>query len=154
MGGAERTADRPEPLAWQLQNLVRMKVAIPVWDGRVSPVFDVAKAIRVFDLGSGKNRPIEFETQTLNVARPATVLVDLGVDVLVCSAVSSMLETSLRAAGIEVISDICGSPDDIITALAVGDTALNGFRAPGSRPRGQSTVGQGSSDPRGPRFSG
>ena len=130
-----------------------MKVAIPIWDGRVSPVFDVAKTIRVFDLGSEKNRPIEFETHTLNVARPATVLVDLGVDVLVCSAVSLLLETSLRAAGLDVISDICGSPDDIITALALGDTALNGFRAPGSRPRRRSSAAQGSSDGGGSRFS-
>jgi len=130
-----------------------MRVAIPIWDGRVSPVFDVAKTIRVFDVGGEKNQPIEFETHMLNVSRSATVLVDLGVDVLVCSAVSSMLEASLRAAGIEVISDVCGSPDDIIMALAVGDTALNGFRAPGSRPRGQSTVAQGSSDPGRPRFS-
>lgn len=110
-----------------------MNIAIPVWSGRVSPVFDVAKTVRVADLDCQRGELGADSTHVLNPARPASTLSELGVNVLICSAISSPLEAKLWALGIEVISDICGSPDAIIAALAAGDAELDRFRSPGSR---------------------
>ena len=112
-----------------------MKVAIPVWNGRVSPVFDVAKTIQVTDVDGAHRGPSSFEIRAINTARPGSTLADLGVDLLVCSAISSPLEATLWVAGIEVISDICGSLDEIIAALAAGDNELERYRSPGNRPK-------------------
>lgn len=132
-----------------------MRIAIPVWNSRVSPVFDVARTIRVTDIDGedgGANQPA---THALNPVRPVATLTELGVDVLVCSAISAPLAAALSASEIEVISDICGAPDEIIASLAAGDETLDGFRAPGSRPKPRRSAvsrgpfgGRGSQSPR------
>ena len=110
-----------------------MMIAIPVWSGRVSPVFDVARTILVVDLDPDNGTSQTGGTHVIDPMRPAGTLSDLGVEVLICSAISSPLESVLWAQGVEVVSDICGSPDEIIAALAAGDTDLDRFRSPGSR---------------------
>ena len=110
-----------------------MKIAIPVWNGRVSPVFDVAKAIRVVDVDVGSRCVADGSIHSIDVGRPVSTLIALGVEVLVCSAVSPPIEAAVWLAGVEVISDICGSPDEILAALAAGDTQLSRCRSPGSR---------------------
>lgn len=110
-----------------------MRIAIPVWNGRVSPVFDVARTIRVADLDCQSGELVVDGSHVLNPARPASTLSELGVNVLVCSAISSPLESRLYALGVEVVSDICGSSEEIIAALAAGDVELVRFRSPGSR---------------------
>jgi predicted Fe-Mo cluster-binding NifX family protein len=118
-----------------------MIIAIPIWNGRVSPVFDVARTVRIAELAGRSGEPPVVGTHVLNPARPAATLVEIGVDVLVCSAISAPLEATLAGLGIDVISDICGSPDEIIAALSRGDTALERFRAPGSRSRLKRSAG-------------
>ncbi len=119
-----------------------MRIAIPVWNGRVSPVFDVAKTIRVADLDRQSGELVADGTHVLNPTRPASTLSELGVNVLICSAISSPVEATLYALGVEVVSDICGSPEEIIAALAAGDAELDRFRSPGSRrkPRRSTTT--------------
>lgn len=108
-----------------------MKVAIPVWDGQVSPVFDVARRVDVFELEAGAVKTVS--TRRLHPGRAAAELAELGVDVLVCSAISLEMETVLRVAGVEVASEVCGPVDQIIGALATGDDALGSFRSPAVR---------------------
>jgi predicted Fe-Mo cluster-binding NifX family protein len=110
-----------------------MIIAIPVWNSRVSPVFDVAKTVRIAHLDDRGGELIADGTHVLSSARPEAVLSEVGVDVLVCSAISAPLEAAICGLGIEVISDICGSPDEIISAIAAGDTELARFRSPGSK---------------------
>jgi len=110
-----------------------MIIAIPVWNSRVSPVFDVAKTVRIADLDDQSGELVADGTHVLSRTRPAAALSEIGVDVLVCSAISAPLEAALFGLEIEVISDICGSPDEIISAIAAGDTELVRFRSPGSK---------------------
>ncbi|MEE4270649.1 MAG: NifB/NifX family molybdenum-iron cluster-binding protein [Thermoanaerobaculales bacterium] len=110
-----------------------MRIAIPVWNGRVSPVFDVARTICVADIDGELGEPNPRAIHALNPVRPVSTLTDLGIDLLACSAISAPLASAMSAAGIEVISDICGSPDEIIEALAAGGDGLEGLRSPGSR---------------------
>ena len=107
-----------------------MRIAIPVWNGRVSPVFDVARSIRVVDLNGGAvsrqaNHTLE------NEARPSK-LVKLGVDLLICAAISAPLEARLRVSGIEVVSGTCGTVEEIVEAFGSGDKELTKFRSPGN----------------------
>lgn len=112
-----------------------MKIAIPVWNGRVSPVFDVARTIRIFDVDVGRGIVVANSTHALELGRPASTLAALGADVLVCSAISPAVEAFVWVSGVEVISDICGSPDEIVEALTAGDAELSRFLAPGSHRR-------------------
>ena len=128
-----------------------MKIAIPVWDDRVSPVFDVARSIRVVDIVDGavvdvSNRELESEQRT-------ATLVKLGVDLVVCSAISIPLESTLWVSGVEVIPDTCGNAEEIIQALASGDRTLVRFRSPGNNRRHRSPPEIPSHHPSGARTS-
>ena len=119
-----------------------MRIAIPVWSDRVSPVFDVARSVRVVDIIDGA---VSRETiHTLENEARAAKLVKLGVDILICAAVSTPLEATLWVSGIEVISDTCGTVEEIVEAFASGDTKLARFRSPGNR-RGRRSLSETSS---------
>jgi predicted Fe-Mo cluster-binding NifX family protein len=106
-----------------------MRIAIPVWNDRVSPVFDVARSIRVVDIADGK---ITRETNhTFENESRASTLVKLGVDLLICSAISTPLEATLWVSGVEVVSDTCGTVEKIVAAFLSGDEKLKTFRSPG-----------------------
>ena len=120
-------------MAHQLQQSIDMKIAIPVWNDRVSPIFDVARTIRVVDLDTDQDLVVADSTYSLERGRPTSTLDALGVDLLVCSAISPAVESAVWVLGVEVISDICGSPNEIVQALAAGDVELSRFRSPGSR---------------------
>jgi predicted Fe-Mo cluster-binding NifX family protein len=122
-----------------------MKVAVPVWNELVSPVFDVARHLRVFSFVGRK--PADIATVTVQKGTAANAVIELGSDVLICSAISACTVSMLRLAGVKVISDICGSPERIVEAYAAGDSTLAAFRAPGPRESGggrpASTAGRG-----------
>ena len=95
-----------------------MKIAIPYWQGRVSPVFDVAKQIMLFDVENGhvlqRNRTVIVEK---NLLARANYIFQLGTEVLICGAISWPLKIALSSTGVQVIADIHGKVEDIIKAL-------------------------------------
>ena len=107
-----------------------MRIAIPTWNERVSPVFDVARAVRIVDITDGAvrretNHPLEGEVC-------ASELFELGVDLVICAAISAPLETKMKVSGIEVMPDTCGTVAEIVEAFASGDKELTRFRSPGN----------------------
>jgi len=105
-----------------------MKVAVPVWNGRVSPLFDVAEHFRVLDVQDGdiKNR----SDQNIEDDSRVATLWKLGVDVVICGGVSHQLEAALWVAGIEVIPEICGPVDRVIDAFLRGVLADGAYFSP------------------------
>jgi predicted Fe-Mo cluster-binding NifX family protein len=106
-----------------------MRVALPVYSGRISPVFDVATHMRVVDIDDGT----VIHTRDLCLAKLNRIarLEELGVDVLICGAISRPLEAACWVAGIEVVSEICGPADDVIGAYLNGSLAAEDYRSPG-----------------------
>lgn len=100
-----------------------MRVSLPVWNGRLSPVFDVAKRFALVDVVNGTI--IRRSVHRFPNARRVAHLWTLGVNVVICGAVSHELEAALSEAGINVISEICGPTDSIITAF-IGGTLVDG----------------------------
>jgi predicted Fe-Mo cluster-binding NifX family protein len=116
-------------LASELQPNPVMRVALPSWNGRISPVFDVTRRIVVVDIENGiiagrSEHELEDGARIEQISR-------LGVDVLICSAISWPVEAMLWAAGIDVVSDICGPVNEIIDAHLSGERDLASHRSPG-----------------------
>jgi predicted Fe-Mo cluster-binding NifX family protein len=112
-----------------------MKVAVTVWEDTVSTVCDFSSRLLVFDVMGDqvKNRSfIPFETRIL----PERVnrLEALGVEVLLCGAISRPLERMIRASGVKVISCLRGSIDEIIRAYMDGGLPDACFTLPGFAP--------------------
>lgn len=120
-----------------------MKVAVTVWEDSVSTVCDFCSCVLIFDIEANEARnplALAFETQVW----PARVnrLKDLGVDVLLCGAVSRPLERLLATAGIEVIAWLCGSVEEILRAYLDGGLPDARFTLPGFGPRDGRTGGR------------
>jgi predicted Fe-Mo cluster-binding NifX family protein len=109
-----------------------MKVALTIWDGRISPVFDVCREARVLRV-EGKTVASE-ELVVFEGERPETKvdrLVGLGVGVLVCGAISEPLQNELLERGIDVIAFIAGETDDVVKAYLSGSLPNHNLAMPG-----------------------
>jgi predicted Fe-Mo cluster-binding NifX family protein len=109
-----------------------MKIAIAQWRDRISPVFDVSDRLVLIDIENGIERHREDIVLTCRgpFERTGEVL-RLGVQVLICGAVSRPLETALISAGVRVIGFICGGLEDVIGAYLKGTLSNKRFQMPG-----------------------
>jgi predicted Fe-Mo cluster-binding NifX family protein len=126
-----------------------MRVAVPTWTGRVSPVFDVARRLLVVDINDAaevsRNEAVIEETQLVPRTQRVT---QLGVNVLICGAISMPLEAMLVAAGVRVIPHTCGMVEEVLQAFASGRLTDERFLMPGCcgrrrRFRGRHRAGRG-----------
>ena len=113
-----------------------MKVALTVWQNRISPLFDSASRLLVVDFDNrrivGRHRVI-FDNES--AAARASTLSALGVDILICGAISDSFVNSIKTHHIDIISFVSGNIDDVIEAYGSGTLGNEKFRMPGCTPR-------------------
>ena len=109
-----------------------MRVALPVWNGRVSPVFDTARHLLIADI-EGRELKSRSEIALVEIVWPARVrrLVNSGVEVLICGAISRGFSTMITASGIRVIPGIVGDVDEVLRAFTLGQIPSPQFFMPG-----------------------
>lgn len=109
-----------------------MIVALPVLQGRISPVLDTAMRLLVVTCRRGK----EVERREIILSPlPAQALADrvaqLRVDVLLCAALSEALHRALEPRGIRVRQHLCGPVEAVLSAFRCGQLDREEFRMPG-----------------------
>lgn len=109
-----------------------MKVAVTVWDGRVSPVFDVSREVVILTLQNGtviarRSENIEAPTAALKLDR----LVGLGTETLICGAISKPLRRELTARGVSVLGFVAGEIDQVVQAFIAGTLPAPALSMPG-----------------------
>jgi predicted Fe-Mo cluster-binding NifX family protein len=110
-----------------------MNIAMPVWEGRISPLFDVAGQLWVVEVENGKEKSrCQVALEKKWPLRRVSRLVELAVTVLICGGISRSLEEALRAAGITVIAQIKGEAEQILNAFLTGDFPSSRFAMPGA----------------------
>lgn len=112
-----------------------MKIAIPIWRGRVSCAFDFAHRILLVNVENGSETgrseipfPPESDPEKVNVLK------SLGVEVLICGAISRWLALQIRASGIKVLPYVVGQTDEVLNAYLTGNLIRPKFVLPGSWP--------------------
>jgi predicted Fe-Mo cluster-binding NifX family protein len=107
-------------------------VAVPVWQGRVSPVFDTARKLLLAEVEDGKvtNRT-EAELRQEALPKRAGEVKDLGVNVLICGAISRPLAAMLAGRGIEVLPFVTGTTGESLDAWRAGRLPGPGLLMPG-----------------------
>jgi predicted Fe-Mo cluster-binding NifX family protein len=111
---------------------LHVKVAIPAWNERVSPVLDVARQLLVVDVGT--NAAVARRKAHLDethLAARCKRICELGVEILICGAVSRPLEVALLSAGVRVIPRTCGPVEDVLRAFLSGRLTDEMFLMPG-----------------------
>ena len=112
-----------------------MKIAIPVWNGLVSSVFDFTHRLLLVDIENGRqiNRS-EISLTPESLPQRAGRLRSSGANVLICGAISRPLTYMLRASGIEVLPYVTGSVDEVLQAYTTGQLGQPQFILPGFWP--------------------
>jgi predicted Fe-Mo cluster-binding NifX family protein len=139
-----------------------MKVAMPVFNGRVAPVFDWAGQIVLADTDTdGPAAPRREERGIADVApaRRGAFLKSAGVELLICGGISAALVALVEAEGIEVIPGIVGDTEKVLAAYRTGKLrgsrwAMPGWCGQAGGRRGRGRRGDGSCGPRSGRRRG
>jgi predicted Fe-Mo cluster-binding NifX family protein len=109
-----------------------MKIAIPIWQSRVSPVFDVAGHFFVVELVDGvETARTEVSALADDPAERTSLLVGLGVETLICGAISETLEMMLLGSGVTVIPRVCGDTEKVLRAYCNGTLDDDRYALPG-----------------------
>lgn len=113
-----------------------MKVALTVWENRISPVFDSARMLLIVEIGNAMIVGKRYEPfqPDLPVYRAAK-LFELGVTVLICGAVSQLFANMIEAWGIRMIPFVAGEANEILDAYLKQMPVSRIFRMPGCRNR-------------------
>ena len=112
-----------------------MKVALPVWQGQVSSVFDFAHKLLVIELKNGGETDRQ-EIVLVEQSGPerAALLKQFGVGVLICGAISRPLAEMINGSGIQVLPFVKGSAEQIINAFKTGQLSQPQYTMPGFWP--------------------
>lgn len=116
-----------------------MRIAMPIWEDRISPVFDTAARLLVFQLDENRETSrFETDLEDLDLNRRCTRILELGVEEVICGAVSQHFYGMLSGLGIEVIPWIRGPVEDVLDAYRRGILLKSDFLMPGRNAGGSS----------------
>ena len=119
-----------------------MRIAIPVWENKISPVFDTALNLLVVEVNniSEESRFI-YHIDENDLSQKCHRIKKLELDTLICGAVSQAFLQMLLASGLDVIQEISGPAEDVLKAYLQGKLFQPRFLMPGCR-RGQRRCGK------------
>ena len=107
-------------------------IAIPVWNGRISPLMDTAGQLMIVTLE--ENSQITKTAVTIpqqNISGMINFLHELNINVLICGAISHQLEQHLASSDMEIYPWVGGDVDEIINAYFNGIISNHNFMLPG-----------------------
>jgi predicted Fe-Mo cluster-binding NifX family protein len=109
-----------------------LKVALPYWQDRISPVLDTADNFLLADVEGGISaRRERINLSGKSYSEKAEFLKKRGVNLLLCGAVSEYCQNVFFSGGIEVIPWLRGKVDCVIEALINKNLSEATFRMPG-----------------------
>jgi predicted Fe-Mo cluster-binding NifX family protein len=115
-----------------MKEMMNLRVAFSHWNNRIAPVFDVATQVRIIDVENGQVAR-EQEESLVGVLpfQKALRLKELGVNLLVCGAISRPLYALIVGYGIDVIPFVAGDLEEVIKAWLSGHVENVVFAMPG-----------------------
>jgi len=109
-----------------------MIIALPVWQDHVSSVLDFANRLLLVELEDGleigRNEILLAEQSSLE---RAAKLRQLGINVLICGAISRPLAYMLSGSGIDVLPFITGPTEQVLEAFREDRLDQSQFTLPG-----------------------
>ena len=109
-----------------------MKVALTVWENRISPMFDCARMLLIATIENQKVTHTRYEPlPSKHPTAKAKVLFDLDINVLICGAISNFFANMIEAYGIRIVSFITGEVRQVLDVYAKGLLPHSSFQMPG-----------------------
>ena len=111
-----------------------MKLAVTIWSERVAPVFDVARKLLVIEKDhEGSFTQTEIEMTSKDAMNRISFLIALGVDELICGAISKPVYLSALNNSIEVYPFVSGAINDVVKDWENGHFTNLSYSMPGCR---------------------
>ena len=111
-----------------------MRIAIPIWEEKVSPVFDTASRLLIVEIKNRKeaSRHVTYLDEQ-DMPRKCSRIREMEVDFLICGAISRPFSSMLMASGINIIPWISGPTEDVLEAYLQGTLVHPNFLMPGCK---------------------
>ena len=114
-----------------------IRIAIPIFHNRVSPVLDTCTRLLITDF-EGKDgverREISFDLYS--PLERFEIVKKLNPDVIICCGISEVFDRMLQSAGIRLISGIAGDVEQVVEAFLCNRIDDPCFRMPGYKKEG------------------
>jgi predicted Fe-Mo cluster-binding NifX family protein len=108
------------------------KIAVTVWEHRISPVFDSGRTLLIAEIKD--NVLVSTSYLSFDFDRPFELLRMLRaekVKIIICGAIAEGPASMLLAAGFKLFSFIAGDVDQVLEALVQGNPLDDNFKMPG-----------------------
>ncbi len=109
-----------------------MKVALTAWEDRISPVFDSARTLLIAEIKNGEivDRQLEPFAPDMISRMPGRINA-LGIDVMICGAISQLPARIVEACGVRLIPFVSGQVEEVLASYANGAQIVPAFSMPG-----------------------
>jgi predicted Fe-Mo cluster-binding NifX family protein len=113
--------------------VMRRRLAIPVYNGRISPLFDSAGRFEIFlvvdNIIEGNDYiDIGDDSGMARVER----LSDRGINLVICAAISRVLAEFIIRKNIDLIPGVCGNVHEVLDAYLGNNLRIDLFSMPGT----------------------
>jgi len=113
-----------------------MKVALATWDGRISPVFDVARQVLIVEVENGEAAGRHEESLPgTDPQAQAERLAALGPQVLICGAISRLMAEMVAGKHVRVLPFTAGDVEQVLAAWLAGALPGPAWSMPGCHGR-------------------
>jgi len=113
-----------------------MKVALTVWENRISPLFDCARMLLIVEAVNRTETSRHFEP--FHYESPfsrAVKLSDMKIEVLICGAVSAQFANIIETYGIRIIPFVAGAVEEVLESYLTSGLHDSRFLMPGCKTR-------------------
>ncbi len=111
-----------------------MRIAVPIWEDKISPVFDTALKLLVVEIKDMREESrFVYHIDENDLSQKCHRIRKLNLDTLICGAVSQVFLQMLLASGLDVIKEISGPAEDVLKAYLKGNIFQPRFLMPGCR---------------------
>ena len=109
-----------------------MKLALTVWEDRISPVFDAARKLMLVEVENRVITKKSYERFDATLSpRLTEKLSEFDISVLICGAISAQPAQMIEAQGIKIIPFIAGNVEKVLASYIKNDFVNSSFLMPG-----------------------
>ena len=110
------------------------KIAIPVFNKRISPLFDVAGRFAIIEIRDG----VVIGSHASDMSGDSGIgkvekLLSERVTVIICSAISRVFSEHITVKGMELIPGVIGDVDDVVRDYLDNNLLIDRYSMPGCR---------------------
>ena len=117
-------------------------MAIPVFKGRVSPLFDVSSNFEIIEFENCRViKTSEISLDSSEDINRLEKLINSGIDIIICSAISKPYADYILSKDIVLIPGVIGQVDEVINAYLSDRLVIDCFAMPGYRWRAKGKEG-------------